>query len=311
MKRLDYIDISKGICILLIMLGHCTAGTALRDNSLIIRWIYSYHVMSFFVISGFVIEHIHEDERPFRKIIISNFKGIMIPYYVFQLCYIILHAIKHNERVDWLHILHLLHSDYQYATWFLLTLFFAKITYITIKKVKFLPHFFIAMLFCIGMIMPSFGIDLPFPFGYVYKLFVRFAFAVGLMYLGSVLYRFKQHFQDYRIMVIALAASLAIGIFNGGTSAFEMIYGNPILYVFSIIAGTVFVLCLSSHIESKVLSFYGKNSLIPMGTHELILMFLKPNILNWFLVVPCVGVITYLYTLIRNRTSNSRKKHAQ
>ena len=311
MKRLDYVDIAKGICILLVMLGHCTAGTELRVNSFFIQWIYSFHVMGFFVITGFVMEHIHEHERSLKRILISNFKGIMIPYYVFQLCYIVLYAVKHNERVDWLHIVHSLHSDYQYATWFLITLFFAKIAYLIIKKVNFLPLFFIALLFCIGMVMPSFELSFPFPFGYVYKLFVRLAFAVGLMYIGHTLYRFKEHFRDYRILAAALAVSLTINFFNSHTSAFDMDYGNPVLYVFSIIAGTVFVLCLSTHIKSRFLTFYGNNSLIPMGTHELILMFLEPNILNWFLLVPCVGVITYLYTLIRSRFKHRPQRQAQ
>lgn len=161
------------------------------------------------------------------------------------------------------------------------------------------------------MFMPSFNMDFPFPFGYLYKLFVRSAFAVGLMFLGSMLYRFKEHFQDYRLLVIALAASLIISYFNSNTSAFEMKYGNPVLYVLSAIAGTLFVLCLSTHIKSRFLTFYGENSLIPMGTHELILMFLEPNVLNWFLLVPSVGAITYLYTLIRSRSRSRSKRHAQ
>lgn len=301
MKRLEYVDVAKGICMLLVMLGHSSGGTGLRENSLFIRWIYSFHVMGFFIMTGFVMEHIREYDRDFRKALLSNFKGIMIPYYVFQLCYIMLSSVKTQEQIDWTHILHLLHDFYPYASWFLITLFFAKIAFIAIKKVNIIPDIIIALLFCAGIVMPSIEPYLPSPFGYIYGLSARIALAAGFMLMGCVLYKFKRYFQDYRVLIVSLIISIALGYFNGYTSAYAAVYGNPTLYAFSALSGTVFVLCLSTHINSKFLNFYGKNSLIPMGMHELILMFLKPNILNWFLLVPSVAAVTYLYVLIRKR----------
>lgn len=47
-KRLDYLDVAKGIGILLVILGHCQLGRIGRAHSLI----YSFHMPLFFFISG-------------------------------------------------------------------------------------------------------------------------------------------------------------------------------------------------------------------------------------------------------------------
>lgn len=48
-KRLEYIDIVKGIGIFLMVLGHSYS----EDNaSLIIKWLYSFHMPLFFIVSG-------------------------------------------------------------------------------------------------------------------------------------------------------------------------------------------------------------------------------------------------------------------
>lgn len=44
--RLDYIDVTRGIGIILVVLGHLNPGEGVE------RWIYSFHMPLFFVISG-------------------------------------------------------------------------------------------------------------------------------------------------------------------------------------------------------------------------------------------------------------------
>lgn len=52
MKRLDYIDISKGIAIILVVLGHClTWNDSLRYG------IYAFHIPLFYIING-LTQHI-------------------------------------------------------------------------------------------------------------------------------------------------------------------------------------------------------------------------------------------------------------
>ena len=46
-QRIQYIDIAKGIGILLVVIGHC-----INSLSFLGKWIWSFHMPLFFVISG-------------------------------------------------------------------------------------------------------------------------------------------------------------------------------------------------------------------------------------------------------------------
>lgn len=46
MKRLDWVDIAKGIAIVLMILGHSSLPNTIQN------WIYSFHMPFFFFISG-------------------------------------------------------------------------------------------------------------------------------------------------------------------------------------------------------------------------------------------------------------------
>ena len=59
-KRLVYLDIARGICILLVVFGH-TLIPNIRENNKIIQFIYDYiyffHMPVFFIISGIIFEN--------------------------------------------------------------------------------------------------------------------------------------------------------------------------------------------------------------------------------------------------------------
>ena len=86
MKRLDFIDTAKGICMLLIMLGHCSMGDESLSigvdylpNHPVLTWIYSFHTTTFFIITGLLMEYIHEHERPMKRIILTSAQRLLIP----------------------------------------------------------------------------------------------------------------------------------------------------------------------------------------------------------------------------------------
>lgn len=298
MERLGYIDVAKGICMLLIMLGHCTAGTPLREGSLLIQWIYSFHTMTFFIVTGLLMEHIKEYDRDFKKVFISSFNRLIIPYFIFQSLYVMLKAPSLG-LIDALYLLRemFLLVDWQYATWFLITLFLAKIAYIAIRKIPVNPLYIVIPVFIVGLLLPSLSVNLPLP--WLYRLMLRSCVAVGFLHIGSMFHRYKRHFYSYRLSFAALALSLAASYINGHVSAYDLYYGNPLLYVLSAVSGTIFVLCLSTHIKSRFLTFYGKESLIALGSHELIIsLFPAPSIYNWFPLVLIVSAIMCIYRLI-------------
>lgn len=82
-KRIDYIDVAKGIGILCIVVGHClTKGTVLR------RWLFVFHVPYFFIVTGIIFKK--EEARKFIK---DKFMRLMIPYYIAGILSIFIYLI--------------------------------------------------------------------------------------------------------------------------------------------------------------------------------------------------------------------------
>lgn len=73
-KRIDWIDIAKGIGIISVILGH------LRTPLYISEMIFSFHMPLFFVISGYFYK-----ERKLKNFIFLKYKSLILPYiYLFS-----------------------------------------------------------------------------------------------------------------------------------------------------------------------------------------------------------------------------------
>lgn len=94
-QRIAWIDIAKGIAIILVVIGHCipdaTSSTGISVSAY--RWlhgvIYSFHMPLFFFLSGYMIvckNFVKAGKRPL-DIIKSRWKRLMIPYVFVGLCY--------------------------------------------------------------------------------------------------------------------------------------------------------------------------------------------------------------------------------
>lgn len=94
-KRLAYIDVAKGLGILLVICGHVIVeGEKPFKYSNILRdYIYSFHMALFFVVSGILIGHQLKDGvniSYIKKRICSYIQSLLIPYYSWSVIYFIL-----------------------------------------------------------------------------------------------------------------------------------------------------------------------------------------------------------------------------
>ena len=82
-KRLELLDIMKGVLIILVVLGH--------TNTFLTRWIYSFHMAAFFAISGFLWsdKYVENKESIFR-FLKSRFIRIYIPFVAVNILFILL-----------------------------------------------------------------------------------------------------------------------------------------------------------------------------------------------------------------------------
>ena len=58
MKRIQWVDTSKGLGILLVIVGRCGIG------GIPLKWVYSFHLPLFFIISGYLFSY-NENIRDF------------------------------------------------------------------------------------------------------------------------------------------------------------------------------------------------------------------------------------------------------
>lgn len=301
MKRLDFIDTAKGICILLIMLGHCATGTDARHSLFLITWVYSFHTAAFFIITGMLMEHIQEYNRPFRAALASNIKRILIPYFVFQLLYALWYCLMHGfENIKWLITDILLLVGWDYASWFLLALFIAKITIIVIRhlfKVHLVANTFALALFGLGLLLCV--LELNPPYYWLYQHLVRALLGMGFIVAGSILYKFIDHLNSAKILAVSLCISLVVSYANGLVSMFHLSVGNPVLYVISAVSGTIFILSVSTYINNRAVTLFGKKSIIAMGLHQIILWsFPIQSIFMWFIITPLTAVFLYIAAIL-------------
>lgn len=83
-KRIPWIDVAKGIAMLLVFYGHVGGG---GDNPWFpnlegsIWVVYRFHMPLFLILSGLTFN----PDKPFKPFLISRFKRLVIPYYFFSL----------------------------------------------------------------------------------------------------------------------------------------------------------------------------------------------------------------------------------
>lgn len=74
-NRVSWIDISKGIAIILVVLGHSIQSYG-NDNDVLFKCIYSFHMPAFFVVSGLTFKWADD----FKTYIKRKAKVLLLPY---------------------------------------------------------------------------------------------------------------------------------------------------------------------------------------------------------------------------------------
>lgn len=123
MKERDLtIDIAKGICIYLVVLGHC------HNAGLIRHYIYLFHMPFFFFVSGFFFNR----KDGFIKFLKAKFKRLLIPFCVYWLF-----SITASEGIGFLQTKSLIIPDTHIgAIWFLISLWNMYIIHYFVSKMS-------------------------------------------------------------------------------------------------------------------------------------------------------------------------------
>ncbi len=84
-QRLEFVDVTKGICILLVVLGHYNPSGAPAWYESLVRFVYSFHMQVFMCMSGFLFYKGFNRQLSLPSFIVKKFKRLMVPYFVVSL----------------------------------------------------------------------------------------------------------------------------------------------------------------------------------------------------------------------------------
>ena len=333
-ERLQYLDMAKGIGIILVVIGHSTyAGESL------LTWIASFHMPLFFIISGMLLRHTGEEEKKMSIIMKKKLKSIMLPYLSFSVIYLLMDAAMlmlhagSKTFIDFFYSMIATFTLYGISTlWFLPALLIGEIFFLYIRKhCNHMGTIIIGLVLAaiVGITHPIFDANyalynaiyylIP---GYLIICLYRSATAYVFITFGYYIKNYLTQKDTPQIKEIALAAALfalggAAAFANGRVDLNAVIFKNNLYFYIGACAGTMAVVLLCKNIKTwKPLLKLGRNSLIIMATHldfrvmitairgaSLIserVAFLQPY-LQWLLVAVLVTSMEYIIIYIWNR----------
>lgn len=259
--RLQYIDIAKGIGIFLVVLGHVYRGNAVQN------WLYSFHMPLFFFISGWLYDGKNFFIDGYCVFIIKKARKFLLPYIVFLFVNFVYWAIvERNFR-----------AFDQGPLWFLPVLLIVECCAVfPIEWAKNHKNrtafFFLILLFgliCIGGNFIAYDSSADW--------IVRCFNGIVWYYAGFSLKEYSKgwveslsHHKYGGLYVLGFfLLNVLSGSINGRVDMYMNRFNNVFLYVFAAFSGIFFCIGIATMIEkNRILTYYGKYSLVIMCTHE-------------------------------------------
>lgn len=282
--RLNYLDIAKGMAISMIVLGH------LFKSGSIMKLIFAFHVVLFFMISGYLLKF-KDVNALSKKSINSRIRSVVIPYISFSLIYIIGDFIiskfdVSNLMWDSIYTLMLIPRS---ALWFLPAFFIGEMLFLLILRFK---NNYVKLVLIIGCFAIPYGVTFI-RYNFIILVIARALIACGFIGIG---YYTKDIIDKISIRqaLILFVISFVMAQLNVSVDLYSLVIGNIIMYVLTgfIASASVIVLCKKMH-TNRVLEFLGANSIIIMSTHQLILKSSNIFIENNFIILLIIVILEY------------------
>lgn len=286
--RISWIDICRGIAIILVLYGHALSNDTQRFL------IYAFHMPLFFFLSGIVFRP--NATKKFYTVITKNFKTILLPYFLFAILtfiadYILLqpHQYTYDEIMKQIYGVFYGNGNngylaYNVALWFLPCLFLAKVFFALLvriirdKKVVILTLIISAL---IGYLLSTFQRDTKLFFG-LETAFTGIVF-FGAGYLWNTNEKLKHLFIKRKILLLVIAVISAITFawlnFHFYGSQIDMRLNrlnNYYFFYLGAFSGIAASIVLSMIInKNSFLEYFGKYSLILFVWHTVLYSFFR------------------------------------
>lgn len=266
-NRNQWMDVAKGITILLMILGHAAIPDPLSN------FIYSFHMPLFFIASGWMTNW---NKYSINEFAIRKVKSLAVPFIIYSsIVIVLLEQVKKTQEGGDCLILRLLCDGWQgYALWFIpvlfVSLFIVRFTYVIDKGWSRVVV--CICLLIMGVFLKNFKVTLPWSLSTV-------PYASFLVLLGSYLSNYHS-FIDYpkwKMILVLFFISLGVSCFW----RLDMAWNNilPVIpLTIGAVAGTVMLFSLSSFVikylqkVSKVFQYIGKETFVIVAFSQVIII---------------------------------------
>ena len=321
MKRQNDIDILRAYGIIFMVMGHIFTFYGKFD-----RYIHTFHMPLFFVISGYLYRT--KDEIPLYRLILQKAKRLLVPYLTFAVINYIAWLFLEYDGKAWYEPLRKLFTYNTSglpicgALWFLSALFWTEVFYMSVDRLIRIPWlrsiviFVVAITSCTVQNYTEFRLPLTIDIGLA---------CMGFYEIGRL---FRSHgekitaFLQRKTLLIRFFIGLILFLVNG-VLAFVNDYVNiksgwygiiPLFWVnavlgiaaFSIFASLAEIVLLDKNVLKRFLVFIGRGSIIFLGLNQLMIMignntfYIVKNqwILGVIVFIVAMGALSLIYLVL-------------
>lgn len=285
-KRIEWIDMAKGLGIILVICGHLSSCPIPFK-----RWLYSFHMPLFFFLAGITFNY--EKYKEIKVFLNNKLKTLFVPYFIFAgvswlyiLCNQIIAIIRNGDYGK--------KKAYEVLSRSFVEIFFQNRACSYAIGIWFIPCIFLTFcllqllcklfrnskeLITVGIIiMGCFGawysskVKIILPWG-LDAAFVAIIF-MGLAYVNQEFWKLRV--VGKKALLVGLLVNIIFTYFNkpiidmwGGT------YGNFLYFLLQSGGGIIFAVAFSKMFSNKIIQNIGRNSIYYYGIHVVVI-----NILN-------------------------------
>lgn len=265
--RIEWIDIAKGIAIILVVLGHSSIPNSISN------FIWAFHMPLFFIASGLVT---HFPKNTLREFAFHRLRTLMLPFVIYSLIVISLYQFTLSPKSfsEWLQ------KGWEgYALWFIPVLYISSILTKMVYMIgnKFVRIASVLMIVAIGYVLSIFDVYLPWSLSTV-------PYACFMIVVGNELKPLIKYMEKKSIVVIIglFILTALISHFWRLDMCFNLI--TPIIpLTIGAVAGSVMTFSLSSFIShrtkriSSVLSKIGRETYIVVAFSQIIILIINSH----------------------------------
>lgn len=260
-KRAEYLDIAKGIGILLVVWAHAKGPFS--------SYIYQFHMPLFFLISGYLFN----ERNTVKQFVVKKVRTLYIPFIFWNIIFTVvelkLQINQFSQKAFCDRIIEIIltigkSGSFLGATWFLASLFVVSVVYKIIDT--YLPKkremSLVLLVICAVVAYTGFMITFPYMISRTLILSVFFA-------IGRVVRTYKEELSRYgtwMTVIFSAVIFLFIGRHNSanmGTNEYKYRW----LFVIGALAASYVIIEVSKYIEmnskylKKILCFWGRKSM--------------------------------------------------